>query len=56
MVKIWANENKNNNFSITIANPGKTRTKMRAQAIPGENKSTLPTPYEVAKKIVTFIF
>ena len=56
MIKIWANENINNNFSITIANPGKTRTKMRAQAIPGENKNNLPTPYEVAKKIVAVFF
>ncbi|MDC1260453.1 SDR family NAD(P)-dependent oxidoreductase [Pseudomonadota bacterium] len=56
MVKIWANENKNNNLSIIIVNPGKTRTKMRAKAMPGENEKVLQTPEEVAKKIVNFIF
>ena len=56
MVKIWANENKNNNLSVIIANPGKTRTKMRAKAMPGENEKVLQTPEEVAKKIVNLIF
>jgi NAD(P)-dependent dehydrogenase (short-subunit alcohol dehydrogenase family) len=56
MVKIWADENKNNNLSIIIVNPGKTRTKMRAQAMPGENEKVLQTPEEVAKKIVNLIF
>ena len=56
MVKIWANENKNNNLSIIIVNPGKTRTKMRAKAMPGENEKVLQTPEEVAKKIVNLIF
>ena len=56
MVKIWANENKNNNLSVIIANPGKTSTKMRANAMPGENEKVLQTPEEVAKKIVNLIF
>ena len=56
MVKIWANENKNNNLSIIIVNPGKTRTKIRAKAMPGENEQVLQTPEEVAKKIVNLIF
>ena len=56
MVKICANENKNNNLSVIIANPGKTRTKMRAKAMPGENEKVLQTPEEVAKKIVDLIF
>ena len=56
MVKIWANENKNNNLSVIIVNPGKTRTKIRAKAMPGENEQVLQTPEEVAKKIVNLIF
>ena len=56
MVKIWANENKNNNLSVIIVNPGKTRTKIRAKAMPGENEKVLQTPEEVAKKIVNLIF
>ena len=56
MVKIWANENKNNNLSVIIVNPGKTRIKIRAKAMPGENEQVLQTPEEVAKKIVNLIF
>jgi len=56
MVKIWATENKNNNLSITIVNPRKTRTKMRAQAIPGEDQQNLQSPEKVAKKIINLIF
>ena len=56
MVKIWANENKNNNLSVIIVNPGKTRTKIRAKAMPGENEQVLQTTEEVAKKIVNLIF
>jgi len=56
MVKIWAEENKNNNLSIAIINPGKTHTKMRAQAMPGEDQQNLKSPEEVAKKIINLIF
>ena len=56
MVKIWAQENKNNNLSITIVDPGRTRTNMRAKAMPGEDKEKLQTPDEVAKKIVDLVF
>jgi hypothetical protein len=56
MVKIWAEENKTNNLSITIINPGKTRTKMRLKAMPGEIQNTLPSANSVAKKIINLIF
>ena len=52
LVKIWSEENKQNNLSISIINPGKTNTKMRKQAMPGEDKSHLQNPNEVAKLIV----
>lgn len=55
MVKIWSIENKHNNLSISIINPGKTNTKMRNLAMPGENKNYLQTPVEVAKKIKNII-
>ena len=51
MVKIWSMENQNNNLSISIINPGKTNTKMRKQAMPGENVDSLQNPKEVAEKI-----
>ena len=56
MVKIWSIENKNNNLSILIITPGKTNTKMRKKAMPGENSNNLQKPKEVAKKIKDIIF
>lgn len=56
MVKIWAEENKNNNLSIMIVNPGKTDTRMRTKAMPGEKKGNLYKPEQVAKKIVNLVF
>lgn len=35
-----------------VVNPGYVRTKMRAQLMPGEDPMTLPTPDEIAPKIV----
>ena len=56
MVKIWAMENKNNKLSISIINPGKTKTKMRRQAMPGENQNDLQHPKKVAEAIINVIF
>ena len=56
MVKIWAMENKSNKLSISIINPGKTNTKMRRQAMPGENQNDLQHPKKVAKAILDVIF
>ena len=56
MIKIWANENKNNKLSISIINPGKTNTKMRKQAMPGENEKNLQHPRKVAENILEIIF
>lgn len=56
MVKIWSKENLNNNFSIAIINPGKTNTKMRKLAMPGENEKHLQSPKVVAKKLEKIIY
>ena len=56
MIKIWSSENKHNNLSIFIINPGKTNTKMRNQAMPGEDTKKLQKPSEVAKIIVEIVF
>jgi NAD(P)-dependent dehydrogenase (short-subunit alcohol dehydrogenase family) len=56
MIKIWAMENKNNKLSISIINPGKTNTKMRRQAMPGENQNDLQNPKKVAEAILDVIF
>jgi NAD(P)-dependent dehydrogenase (short-subunit alcohol dehydrogenase family) len=52
LARVWADETKNTKLRITIANPGATRTAMRAQAMPGENPDTLPTPAEIAAKLL----
>lgn len=51
MARSWAEENKQTRLRINCVNPGATRTAMRAQAVPGEDPETLPTPAEVAAKI-----
>ena len=37
---------------VNLFNPGPTRTRMRAYVMPGEDPMTLPSPDEVAKKIL----
>jgi len=37
---------------VNLFSPGPTRTRMRAQVMPGEDPMTLPPPEEVAEKIV----
>lgn len=44
MVLTYASENEKTPLRINLLDPGRTRTRMRAQAFPGENPDTLPTP------------
>ena len=53
LVKSWANEQKNTSLKINLYSPGPVRTAMRAQAMPGENPSTLPTAEDIAPQIVS---
>ncbi|WP_409361749.1 SDR family NAD(P)-dependent oxidoreductase [Bartonella heixiaziensis] len=52
IARCWAEELKQTPIKINCVDPGATRTAMRAQAIPGEDSQTLPSPQEVAAKIV----
>lgn len=52
LVKSYADEVANTPLRVNLANPGATRTGMRAEAMPGEDPMTLPTPEEQAAKIV----
>jgi len=54
MAYLWASETINTNLRINIIDPGATRTKMRSDAIPNENPLTIPSPNEIAKKILPF--
>jgi NAD(P)-dependent dehydrogenase (short-subunit alcohol dehydrogenase family) len=49
MVKIYAAENANTHLRANLINPGATRTGMRAQAMPGEDPSSVKSPDEVAE-------
>ncbi|WP_208433996.1 SDR family NAD(P)-dependent oxidoreductase [Bartonella taylorii] len=52
IARCWAEELKQTPIKINCVDPGATRTAMRAQAMPGEDPQTLPSPQEVATKIV----
>lgn len=52
MGRSWADETRNMPLRVNCVDPGRTRTAMRAQAVPGENPDTLPRPAEVARKIL----
>ena len=52
MVKTYAAECETTNIRANCFSPGATRTKMRAQAMPGEDPETLPTAETVAAQIV----
>jgi NAD(P)-dependent dehydrogenase (short-subunit alcohol dehydrogenase family) len=52
LARSWADETKSFGLKVNCVNPGATRTAMRAQAVPGEDPSTLPHPSEIAARIV----
>jgi NAD(P)-dependent dehydrogenase (short-subunit alcohol dehydrogenase family) len=52
LVRIYAAETATTAIRANIFNPGRTRTRMRAQALPGEDPATLPTPEGAADAIV----
>jgi NAD(P)-dependent dehydrogenase (short-subunit alcohol dehydrogenase family) len=52
LARTWAAETATTAVRVNLFNPGPTRTRMRAQLMPGEDPLTLPTPEEVAAEIV----
>jgi NAD(P)-dependent dehydrogenase (short-subunit alcohol dehydrogenase family) len=48
----YAAETVTTNIRVNLLNPGPTRTRMRAVALPGEDPTTLKTPDVVAEKVV----
>ncbi|TPI08745.1 SDR family NAD(P)-dependent oxidoreductase [Mesorhizobium sp. B4-1-3] len=52
MMRSWAHETESLPLRVNAADPGATRTAMRAQAMPGEDPETLPHPSEIARRIV----
>ncbi len=52
LVLSWADEVENTALRVNLYDPGRTATRMRAQAFPGEDPNTLPRPEEVARALV----
>lgn len=52
LVRTWADELENTNIRAAILDPGGMRTKMRAEAFPGEDPMELPEPSEIGPLIV----
>ena len=55
LARTWAAETQRTALRITSFDPGATRTAMRAQAVPGEDPSTVQHPSEVAKAILPLV-
>jgi NAD(P)-dependent dehydrogenase (short-subunit alcohol dehydrogenase family) len=52
MVRTWADELEQTPVRAVLLDPGVMRTKMRAEAMPGEDPMTLPDPSEIGPLIV----
>ena len=52
LVRSWADEVENSSIRAVLLNPGAMRTKMRAEAYPGEDKEALATPDMIGPLIV----
>jgi NAD(P)-dependent dehydrogenase (short-subunit alcohol dehydrogenase family) len=52
LARIYATETDATPLRVNLFNPGPTRTRMRAQVMPGEDPTTLPAPEDVAEKIL----
>jgi NAD(P)-dependent dehydrogenase (short-subunit alcohol dehydrogenase family) len=50
--RTYADETANTPVRVNLFNPGPIRTRMRAQAMPGEDPMTLDTPDNVAEKLI----
>ena len=52
IVRSWADEIEHTKVRAVLLSPGAMRTKMRAEAMPGEDPMTLPEPSEIGPLIV----
>jgi NAD(P)-dependent dehydrogenase (short-subunit alcohol dehydrogenase family) len=52
MVRAWADEVDNTPIRAALLDPGPVRTKLRAEAFPGEDKDALTNPADIAPMIV----
>lgn len=54
IVRCWADEIEHTSVRAVIIDPGVMRTRMRAQAFPGEDPATLTDPSEIGPMIVAY--
>jgi len=52
LARTYADETASTPVRVNLFNPGPTRTRMRALVMPGEDPMTLPTPEQVAEKML----
>jgi NAD(P)-dependent dehydrogenase (short-subunit alcohol dehydrogenase family) len=52
LARTWAAEQQRTALRVICVDPGATRTAMRAQAVPGEDKDALPHPSTVAEALL----
>jgi NAD(P)-dependent dehydrogenase (short-subunit alcohol dehydrogenase family) len=52
LARTYAQEVQSTPIRVVAVDPGRTRTAMRAQAMPGEDPATLPTPAEIVPYLV----
>lgn len=55
LIHAWADENEQTSLCVNVFDPGATRTQMRADAMPGEDPMTLPSPEDVARQMVPLL-
>jgi len=53
LVRTWAAELETTNATANLLNPGPIATRMRRQAMPGEDQASLPTPAQVADAMIS---
>jgi NAD(P)-dependent dehydrogenase (short-subunit alcohol dehydrogenase family) len=52
LVRTWADELESSTIRAVLLEPGAMRTRMRAEAMPGEDPETLPDPSEIGPLVV----
>ncbi len=55
LVMIWARECENSHLRVNLFEPGRVRTSMRAQAVPGEDPLSVPAPEEVIPPLLDLL-
>jgi NAD(P)-dependent dehydrogenase (short-subunit alcohol dehydrogenase family) len=55
LVRTWATESSKLDLAVNLVNPGPIRTRMRKQAMPGEDPLSLPAPEDFAAALMELV-